>query len=145
MDSDSKNSTICICANVTVWILPFTSLSIMFSSIQKAAPVIDPSPIMLDFIFHKMPQHNSSPTVFLRDGTDVTSHELSLRASKFTCFTQFYANIRALKSSISTSSERETRREGERERELARIWPWLLIHNSHCLLHTFQNSFRLWR
>lgn len=32
-----------------------------------------------------------------------------------------------------------------RERELVRVWPWLLIHNSHWLLHTFQNSFRLWR
>lgn len=36
-------------------------------------------------------------------------------------------------------------RETRRERELARYGPWLLIHNSHCLLRTFQNSFRLWR
>lgn len=73
---------------------------------------------------------------------DVTSLELSLCASKFTYFTQFYANIRAPQA-LDQHITWERDKEGERGRE--RIWPWLLIHNSHCLLHTFQNSFRLWR
>lgn len=54
----------------------------------------------------------------------------------------FYSILYEYQGPSSPSSAPHLR---ERERELARVWPWLLIHNSHWLLHTFQNSFRLWR
>lgn len=73
--------------------------------------VVDPSPITLNVLFCKKAPAQITRTLSLRHGSDVTSHELSLCASKFTYFTQFYANIRALKPSIRTSPEKETRRE----------------------------------
>lgn len=103
----------CNCPHVTVY-MPVTSLSLICSNKQEVDPIIDPSPIMLDFIFRKTRRHKSAGQYLLKKGADVTRHELSPRASKFTYFTQFYANIRALKPSIGTSPERETR--GERER-----------------------------
>lgn len=121
--------------------VPVTSLSLICSIISW------PCTHYARFYFHKNTPAQISWTTSLPHRADVTSQELSLCTSKITYFTQFYANIRALKPSIGTSPERgrQGERERKRERVLARIWPWLLIHNSHCLLHTFQNSFRLWR
>lgn len=124
---------------VHMWCIPYITLyhlfSLMCSHMQEVNPVID----LLSIMVLPVRFISCNPPV---QRVDVTSLELSLCASKFTYFTQFYANIRAPEA-LDQHITWERDKEGERGRE--RIWPWLLIHNSHCLLHTFQNSFRLWR
>lgn len=74
-------------------------------------------PALLDFIFSYMDHHRSPRQYFGDVKREVSRHELSLCASKFSRFTQFYLNIKALKSFLSSSPERQRDRERERERE----------------------------
>lgn len=80
--------------------------------------------MFLDLLFQKEKKRvQIRLTVSLGNKPDVTSHELSRCALKFTCFTQFYANIRALKPSIGTSPVSETRSQRERVSENMALAP----------------------
>lgn len=87
----------------------------IFKTLGMNAPS-DASPLQRDFL-----PHGFHKSVFSSQQADVTAREPAPSASKFTCFAQFYANTRALESSISASSERD--KEGERVSEIRALAP----------------------
>ncbi|KAL7391855.1 hypothetical protein ABVT39_015765 [Epinephelus coioides] len=95
---------------------------------------------LTDFLFHQTHQHKSAGR-YLK--------EMELTSLLMSCHRVLQSSptllnfMRISEPSSPRSAHHLRERQGGRETELARIWPWLLIHNSHCLLHTFQNSFRL--